>query len=542
MKKWDKKWINTELEPKQGGQGRIFFVNSLSDEGNIYVLKELINNKRSDRFIKEVDLIKKLPIHSNVINILDSKISEDEKIYYYVMPKAELNLQEYISSKSLSIDEICTLFIGILAGVEHIHNHGIIHRDIKPENILLINDTPYISDFGLSINLEEEKRQTPSWEVVGPRYYMAPEFEDGRNGSLTFQSDIYSLGKVLYFMLSSGEIFNREKYNDKNYKLENKYTDKRYSYFNDIFRRSITQSVRERYKNIIDFRNDFREVYRKYRNHPLSLVEEKVSLFELLERPSISKQYTFSKEEKIEIIIYISKWEQKIDCETLLFLLNGTEGVNSYLVEKIFFDSIIEYTKKEKINFLNEICKSEKLVRSIFGGFVNDNFIHNLISPVVENISPQAASSIVQIIFLQLRHMPEIVKKLTTFYASFELESKILFLTAYGDCRIQDSDSLARMVFNSYNKELDNTEGNLLEAILLCCFIYFSPEEIEEKILPIINDMDEITRGLVGRSIVRAFNKKDSGIRRFDLNKITDPVLRIIIETLERIEVTENGV
>src|SRR5438477_546174 len=81
--------------------------------------------------------------------------------------------------------------------LEHIHAAGIIHRDLKPDNILLTGAEAKVADFGICL-LVEEPRLTATSEAVGPRLYMAPELEDGRNLAVDARADIYSLAKILY--------------------------------------------------------------------------------------------------------------------------------------------------------------------------------------------------------------------------------------------------------------------------------------------------------------------------------------------------------
>ncbi len=532
MKNWNNKWINTSNTQNEGGQGRIYFVKEKDSDTNIFVLKELKNRKRSDRFINEINLIKTLPPHENVINIIDFIASDDGKTFYYVMPKAESNLREYLLVKNYNIHELLNLFISILKGVEHIHNNGMIHRDIKPENILLINGAPVIADFGLSIEIEENNRQTPNWEVVGPRFYMAPEFEDGKNDALTYQSDIYSLGKVLYYMLSSGKIFNREKYSDKEYNLETMFNDVRYSFINEIFKSSITKDLFNRYKNIQEFRNTLFECQKKLDQHPLSLVEDRILLSDLLENPSIVENYSFSKRERIEIFYYLTRNNIVVNCTTLINLLNNTDGINPFKAKKFFFDYLLKYSDEEKILLLNSICKSDKLARGIIGGLTSDEYLRKLIYPVIDKLKPNTVSIIVDIIFFNLRKMPDLIKKIEIFYTALTIKSKVLYLDAYAVCEISNGENFIQRTLSSYQKSLDNDEQALFEAIILCYFIYLPSQSIEKVLFPIIEDMDEITRGNIGRAILRAYSIENSGIRSLDLNKITDPVLKIIISTI----------
>ncbi len=99
--------------------------------------------------------------------------------------------------------EAVMLMIKIASAVQHAHQHGVIHRDIKPGNILLdAKGDPYLSDFGLARFVEENAGLTGTHMVLGTANYMSPEQADGKSGDLTTSADVYSLGAVLYEMLT----------------------------------------------------------------------------------------------------------------------------------------------------------------------------------------------------------------------------------------------------------------------------------------------------------------------------------------------------
>ena len=99
------------------------------------------------------------------------------------------------------------------------HGAKIVHRDIKPSNLLVRGDGSIaVGDFGLCLHLGAEDRFTLTEEAVGARNYMAPELEDGRRDDVTVAADVYSLGKILYFLFA-GRSFSREKHREPGYDL-----------------------------------------------------------------------------------------------------------------------------------------------------------------------------------------------------------------------------------------------------------------------------------------------------------------------------------
>ena len=108
----------------------------------------------------------------------------------------------------------------IASALEVAHSKGLVHRDVKPDNVLLSTDQHFarLCDFGL-VYIGEGERVTMTEELVGSRFYIPPECEAGRASEVSASSDLYSLGKVLYYLASGGKIFPRERHRDDQYDL-----------------------------------------------------------------------------------------------------------------------------------------------------------------------------------------------------------------------------------------------------------------------------------------------------------------------------------
>src|SRR5215213_1743413 len=191
----------------------------------VYVLKRLRDIRRLDRFKREIEAIRNLS-HENILKLIDFDLDVDKPylVSEYCAGKSLAEAEPFWSENATSG---LKLFEQICNGVEHAHNHGIVHRDLKPENIFLrTNRGPaVVGDFGICYLESEDSRLTSIDRAVGPRLFMAPELEDGRDEAVSPRSDTYSLGKLLYWLLSGGRVFSREKHRSSEWDLKRRNED-----------------------------------------------------------------------------------------------------------------------------------------------------------------------------------------------------------------------------------------------------------------------------------------------------------------------------
>jgi serine/threonine-protein kinase len=153
----------------------------------------------ADRFAREIAALQKLD-HRNIVKLIEP--GEDQGYQYYVMEFVQgRSLDKVITAeRRLPWQRAVELAIQMCHGLKHAHDHGIIHRDLKPANLLITDDgTVKLTDFGIA-KVFAGTAITVTGGIIGTPEYMSPEQGDGR--PITKRSDLYSLGVVLYAMLT----------------------------------------------------------------------------------------------------------------------------------------------------------------------------------------------------------------------------------------------------------------------------------------------------------------------------------------------------
>ncbi|HXI22131.1 MAG TPA: serine/threonine-protein kinase, partial [Gemmatimonadales bacterium] len=194
-----------ERQLGQGGMATVYLAEDLKHDRRvaIKVLKpELAAVLGAERFVVEIKTTAALQ-HPHILPLFDSGAADG--FLYYVMPYVEgETLRDKLNrEKQLGVDEAVRITSEVADALDYAHRHGVIHRDIKPENILLHDGRPMVADFGiaLAVSAAAGGRMTETGLSLGTPHYMSPE-QATADKDISNRSDIYSLGSVLYEMLT----------------------------------------------------------------------------------------------------------------------------------------------------------------------------------------------------------------------------------------------------------------------------------------------------------------------------------------------------
>jgi len=197
----------------EGGMGVVYLAEQTEPVQRQVALKVIKPGMDSMRVIARFEAEQQalaLMDHAHVARVFDAGLAPSGRPYFVMEHVKGIPITKYCDRNKQSIDERLGLFVHVCEAVQHAHQKGIIHRDIKPSNILVaVEDAealPKVIDFGVARavaqTLTERTLYTQQDQLVGTPEYMSPEQADANNQDIDTRTDVYSLGVVLYELLT----------------------------------------------------------------------------------------------------------------------------------------------------------------------------------------------------------------------------------------------------------------------------------------------------------------------------------------------------
>jgi len=197
----------------RGGMGVVYEARQKGLDRSVAVKMILASHLASPELVRRFQAEAKAAArlrHPNIVHIHD--VGQLHGQDFFAMEYIEgQSLAQRIAQGPIDVHTIVRLTATVARAVEHLHQQGIVHRDLKPSNILLDSDgQPYVSDFGLAKVFVGGSDMTATGVIAGTPSYMAPEQATGRRAGIGPPTDVYSLGAILYELLTGVPPFRGE--------------------------------------------------------------------------------------------------------------------------------------------------------------------------------------------------------------------------------------------------------------------------------------------------------------------------------------------
>ncbi|MFT8824372.1 MAG: Stk1 family PASTA domain-containing Ser/Thr kinase [Liquorilactobacillus mali] len=286
----------------EGGMANVYLAYDLILKRNVAVKLMRLDLRDNEaairRFRREAISLTEL-VHPNIVSIYD--IDEDNGTQFLVMEYVEgMDLKSYIAQNfPISYEQVVNIMDQVLSAVEEAHAHDIIHRDLKPQNILINADGQVkITDFGIALATSEYSL-TQTNTLMGSVHYLSPE--QARGSVVTKQSDIYSLGIILFELLTSRVPYQGEtavsialKHFQNDMPSVRSFDSQIPQALENVVLKATAKSLTERYQNVSEMKDDIETALSYTRSNegkwkPASIIEDETKVLEPLNAQQVKK-------------------------------------------------------------------------------------------------------------------------------------------------------------------------------------------------------------------------------------------------------------
>jgi tRNA A-37 threonylcarbamoyl transferase component Bud32 len=189
----------------RGGMGVVYRARQKSSSREMAVKMilrgKMASNTEQRRFRAEAEAASGLD-HPGIVPVYEV-VEAEGQLFFSMEYIAGLTLAQRLAPGPLPAREAASLMAKVSRAIDYAHRHGILHRDMKPSNILIDEKgEPHITDFGLAKQVEDVANLTKTGTILGTPSYMAPEQAAGGRGRMGPATDVYSIGCILYHMLT----------------------------------------------------------------------------------------------------------------------------------------------------------------------------------------------------------------------------------------------------------------------------------------------------------------------------------------------------